>query len=390
MIRNALPVIAKVFLLAYALDAGLSVLDEILRGVTQSTLLIPARNAVANVVILASLPVYLLLGLTPRFPVHVYLPLVLSVGWLNFMAAPLPVLFESPEAVARCGAMIQAGLAIAAVLRIRALSGGTSWLFAPLPKPGFSIRHTAAFAALTVFGIVPLALLYSVLALTTWLEVTTNSFVSFDLRGVSLADRRYARDDQEIRLVGMMHIGQGDAYRALFESFSTPSTVVLEEGVTDEQGLLASGLSYSNVADALGLQMQANAASYLDGGDSSQMRAWPHFRHADVDTAFFSPSTLEFIEHAGRVWGAPDFASGLDEFLRVSGEKGEVQILLDEVVKGRNAHLLGEIEDALVDYRRIIVPWGALHLPEIEAAIVAIGFERTHDDSLRLISWRSD
>ena len=47
--------------------------------------------------------------------------------------------------------------------------------------------------------------------------------------------------------------------------------------------------------------------------------------------------------------------------------------------------LIGEIDAALDDYRRIVVPWGALHLPEVQEAVRARGFElRSTDQKLLL------
>ena len=105
-----------------------------------------------------------------------------------------------------------------------------------------------AVGAVLVLGVAPATLLYAVVLLVTSIEVGTRGFVAFDRAGVTLDDRSYARGDREVRLVGMMHVGEEDSYREVVASFSIPATVVLEEGVTDRSGLLESPLAYDGVA----------------------------------------------------------------------------------------------------------------------------------------------
>ena len=100
-------------------------------------------------------------------------------------------------------------------------------------EPAFAWRHSLRFgAALIALG--PIAVAgYFALAITTWVEVATRGFIDFGLTGVSLADRHYERGGQEIRLVGMMHLGDPEAYRTIVRTFARESTIVLAEGVSD-------------------------------------------------------------------------------------------------------------------------------------------------------------
>ena len=101
-----------------------------------------------------------------------------------------------------------------------------------LEGPLFSLRYSAVFALVGVFVAAPLALLYAVLSLLAFIQLGTQGFVSFDAVGVSLSDRHYQRGASEVRLVGMMHIGEAEAYDEIVRSFARESTIVLEEGVT--------------------------------------------------------------------------------------------------------------------------------------------------------------
>ena len=153
--------------------------------------------------------------------------------------------------------------------------------------------------------------MYGAVAVATAIEVVTAGFVHFDLTGVSLGDRHYRRGDREIRLVGMMHIGEPEGYRALVCTFERESTVVLAEGVSDREGRLAAALQYGNVAEALGLAQQQELATYLADAEDPEAEPpeWPVVQHADVDASVFSPDTIATIRWAGEVWAAEDVAS---------------------------------------------------------------------------------
>jgi hypothetical protein len=48
-----------------------------------------------------------------------------------------------------------------------------------------------------------------------------------------------------------------------------------------------------------------------------------------------------------------------------------------------------EIERALSEYERVIVPWGALHLPSVERTVLSWGFTETSRELHPLFAWRT-
>jgi hypothetical protein len=241
-----------------------------------------------------------------------------------------------------------------------------------------------------VLGVVPATLLYAVVLLVTSIEVGTHGFVAFDRAGVSLDDRSYARGDREVRLVGMMHVGEEASYREVVTSFSVPSTVVLEEGVTDRSGLLEAPLSYDGVAGVLGLAPQDDLSTYLNDPETEQAPEWPVLRHADLDLADFDPETVAWLGRAQAVWDAEGLGQALREALRASSERPEVLAAVQrDVFERRNEHLLAELDAALVEYERVVIPWGALHLPALEAGLIERGFRPSASQRRRLLSWRT-
>jgi hypothetical protein len=331
-----------------------------------------------------------LLALTPRLPARLLLPLFASTFWLNYGAAPLPLWIEGP-ALGISAALLQAALAALAFLWLRRNSAGRHPWWVPGPElPALSWRHSLRTGALLAFGLVPALLLYAVVLLVTSIETGTRGFVAFDRKGVSLDDRRYVRGDREVRLVGMMHVGEERSYREVVSSFGVESTVVLEEGVSDVSGRLSAPLSYDGVAGVLGLDPQDDLAAYLVDPTSQQAPEWPVLRHADLDLAEFSPETVQWLERAQTVWGAEGIGEALREALRASSEHPEVLAAVQrDVFQRRNRHLIAQLDASLLEFERVVIPWGALHLPAVEAALLERGFRPTTHQRRHLLSWRT-
>jgi hypothetical protein len=376
-----------------AADALFSLLDEGVRAAGGGTWLAVPRNALAELAMTAlSLTVPAMLA-TPRMPVSVFLPLALATAWLTLGAAPLPLWIGSPTSLALTGCALQLAAVAVAFALVRARNGGRGyWLGDAEPdRPAFAWRHSLAFAAgLGLLGPV-VALGYGALALATEIHVVSHGFVQVGLAGVSLDDRHYQRDGREIRLVGMMHIGDPERYRALTRSFARESTIVLAEGVSDEEGRIASSLHYGKAARAIGLAPQEDLESYLVEGEGPDAVApeWPVVRRADVDASVFSQDTIEMVRWAAEVWDAEDLPTALGLLLRGAREHPErSRAFFADVVDLRNEHLVGEIERALgEDYERVVVPWGALHLPGIEETVLSWGFAETSRETHPLFAW---
>jgi hypothetical protein len=377
-----------------AADALFSLFEETLRALTGATALAAPRSALAQVALLALAATVPGMLVTPRLPVHVFLPLVLATFWLTLGAAPLGLWVTSAPVLAAVLCLLQLAAVALAFATVRAHNGGRSvWFDAASPeRPAFAWHHSLAVgAALLTLG-PALAIGYGAVAVATWVSGVTHGFVHFGLEGVSLAERRYQREGREIRLVGMMHIGDPAAYRALTRTFARESTVVLAEGVSDRGERLSGSLHYGRAAQALGLAPQQDLDSYLSEGEGAQTTTpeWPVVRHADVDTSVFSPATISCIQWASEVWDADDLASALQMILAGARERGpELEAFQSEVLGLRNEHLVAEIERALPEFEHVVVPWGALHLPAIERAVLDWGFAETSRDLHPLFAWNT-
>jgi hypothetical protein len=386
---------ANAVLALSAADALFSLVDEAVRAATGAQGLAAPRNALAQLALCAVAATVPGMLVTPRLPIAVFLPLAAITFWLTAGAAPLPLWIDSDRSLPATGAAIQLGAVALAFALVRARNGGRAWWFdaASPERPAFTWRHSIAFgAALCSLG--PLAAVgYGAIALATEIQVISHGFIQVGPHGVSLADRHYQRGDREIRLVGMMHIGDPDEYRALTRTFARESTIVLAEGVSDRERRLATPLQYGHAAQALGLAPQQDLSSYLVDSDSAEAEGaeWPVVRRADLDASSFSPATIAMIQWAGEVWAAKDVQSALRLILRGAREQGpdQRQAFFADVVDRRNEHLVGEIQNALPEYEHVVVPWGALHLPGIERTVLAWGFTESARELHPLFAWRT-
>ena len=385
-------IVGFAFLALFTLDGLLSVSDEAMLALAGSEALGSARNLLAWTVVAATPLAAACSALSPRWPARVYLPPILAVGWYVLGGFPVSM-WVAPRNADLVLSGVQLGVAALSwtllLLAVRKAGGVRAFSDA---RAAWSPKRLAVFAvAWIVAG--PIALVgYGALAVASWLEAETDGFLAVDASGVSIADRRYLRKDQEVRLVAMMHLGDEETYDAVFDSFQGESTLVLEEGVTDRERLLKGGWSYAKAARALGLDAQGSVSLYVEKArESSEEEAdevpWPDVWYADIDVSELSPTTVAFIERVGSIWDADDPLPVLLDYAQRPPPSSELTLAMWEIVEMRNEHVVGEIERGLESYRRVIVPWGALHLPAIERAIEDAGFVRVAESRRQLVAW---
>jgi hypothetical protein len=387
-------VFANWFLIGFALDGAISVLDELLRSGPEPTTLSVLRAAIALAVWFAALGNFVLLAISPRLPKRILLPLIAFPVWCLLGAYPFATGLEPSETIGLVLSGIQLALALATLCWIRLRSATHHWLLHAndLPRKRPRIGYTLRFAAATALIAPPLLAGLAGLSFFAQIERATGGFMTFDLTGIHSTAREYRRDDRRIDLVGMAHIGDDDAYLDLFESFAGQSTLLLEEGVTDEDGLIGDGMLYEMLAGRIGLDVQPSFEAMLTEMPPSDTGVpMPEIRNADVDARVFEKNTIAVLDAAARLYRSDRLAPALKEFQATLEELGPAatEAAFRDLIDNRNTHLLGEIRAGLDDYQRIIVPWGALHLPGIEAAILGWGFEQTATSQRRIAAYQT-
>ncbi len=378
---------ANVYIVLFLIDAALSLTDELLQ-VASSPMpaLTEIRFFVAYAVITLSIILYACLGIDRRLPKRVFLPLTLFASWSALAMWPLSG-FVAREAFGLTASISQVVIGAIAIILLRSLGGRNLLTEEQFQAPMFSLRNTLGFTAINLL-LTPFVLIYTGLAVTSYyLEEQTAGFLRLSPVGVHMTERSYHLAKKEIRLAGMMHIGKEEYYEDLAKSIPTEGTIILAEGVTDQDRLLESQFNYSKLAGLIGLtsqdKMRLNGnAVELDGlgvaGQVIREPGKPDIANADIDLNRFEPKTIEFLNALGRsLFGDKPLAEGLVDYnLWIEenmSEEGLAGVMADILDKRNDAVIAGMVQ-TLKRYDTIIIPWGAMHMPAIEAAVLEQGF----------------
>ena len=386
-------VLANLFLVLFLADGGISLLDELVSLLSPVAPLSGLRHVLAVAVIVLAIPVYLCLGIDRRLPKRVFLPLILFVFWCPLSTWLFPALAGNPS-YGLLAAAAQVVLGLLPVTRFR--KGEARSLTMPralFGAPMFSLRNTLAFGAANLF-VIPVALLLFVLAAAdSFMNGYTSGFMRLAPDGLHMTERVYRRDNKTIRLAGMIHVGEKEYYDKLVGSVVSGRTIVLAEGVTDDENLLKNRFDYGKVAGFLGLTSQEKMhfrgrvieSEALDAprprsrAEGEREGAEPvDILRADVDVSAFRPPTILFLNTLGKhLKESPSLVRALLSFnawaeKHITPEMNEV--IMDDILYRRNKEVIHHLGKALDRYDTVVIPWGALHMAEIEEEVLARGF----------------
>ena len=387
---------ANMFLILFCADGMLSLMDEICALAFSLHVFSGVRGILANFVIVMAIPLYLCLGIDKRLPKSVLIPLILFV-----LLCPISVLmFPSLAGSTGYGlsmAALQVLLCVLPISRFRK-DGAKSLVMAKtmFDAPFFSLRNSAAFFAANLFA-VPLAIaLFVFCAANSYLSLNTAGFMHLAPDGLHMVEKVYSRDNKTIRLAAMIHVGEKEYYEKLSDTAIAGRTIVLAEGVTDSGHLLNGGIDYSKLAGVLGLTSQENMrlkGRLIDKvemeeaesakNDDAENDAEADILRADVDISSFRPNTILILNELSRsLKESPSLSKGLTGFNAWLGKNmtpAMYKDLMDDILHRRNSVLIGHLRNALLRYDTIVIPWGAMHMPEIEREVLQQGFRRHKD-----------
>lgn len=375
---------ANLYIALFMLDAGLSLVDELLNFYEAGLPIITTlRLPVALLVIFMSMAIYACLGVDRRLPKRVFLPLTIYAFWCSVAMWPISgvVSVDSLALAASFGQVIIAGLAI---VLLKGLGGRPLLTEQHFHKEMFGLGNTLTFTGVNLI-LAPFFLAFTGMAVAGYyLEHNTAGFLRLSPKGIYMAERSYHLGDKEVRLAGMMHIGKEDYFAELADSMVGTNTIILAEGVTDEDGLLKEHFNYNQLAGVVGLtsqetmQIDANPVDLnaLDEEPSQQDK--PDIARADVDLNQFETSTVEFLNILGKtLLSKRPFSQTMPEYnswVESNMTPEKMQAVMHDVIDRRNEVLIGHFVKSMGYYDTIIIPWGAMHMPAIEKAVLGKGF----------------
>ena len=320
--------------------------------------------------LISALVIYCLMGLTTSIPKRFFLPVTLFNPIAGLLLIFLAIYFYRRIELVRwlvalSGVLV--GLAILCVLqgRVRLFQ----WPLVrqeDVPAGRFSWLNLSLFLLVNGLILLPGTLLYLVVCGGLALNHFTEGFVTLRPGGLTVQARNYVRDDgRRVQLFPMAHIGDADFYQRVSESFPSNS-VVLAEGVSDNQNLLTNRLTYRRAAKSLGLTEQQKEFRPVR---SKLVRA-------DVDVSEFHTNTISFLNLMTTVYSKGITLDFIATLMNYAPPPGFEQELWDDILTKRNQHLLEVIQSRLTRSDMIVVPWGAAHMPGLEQQIKSMGFHQ--------------
>ena len=138
---------------------------------------------------------------------------------------------------------------------------------------------------INIFVLLPVVMIYLFHCATTAVDHFSDGFMALHPGGFTVEVRKYVRNDgKTIELFPMSHVADAGFYQQVSQTFPTNS-IILMEGVTDNENLLTNKLSYKRMAKSLGLTEQKKEFEPTNG----------EMVRADVDVDQFSTNTIGLL-----------------------------------------------------------------------------------------------
>lgn len=380
--RAFIAILLSVVLGFFLADAGVSLLDDtLILGLGVHALGV-IREATSALLVLMSILVYLLSGVTPMIPKRFVLPLVLFTPVVQLAVIPLLIFdYDRLQHIAWVISLCQVLLGLGVLFWVQGTLRFRWPVFRPeqLGNKTFGWRHLSGFVLVNVLVLLPGVLLYLAVCTSLAVDHFSGGFLALRWDGLAVRAKTFVRDDNKtIRLVPMMHIGEAGFYRQISKSLPTNSVILLE-GVTDNKNLIKHKLRYQRTARSLGLAEQQEKFVPTQG----------RLRDADVDVEQFSERSIDFIDQVGLVHSQGWSLESLQKLIQYSDDPRILDQLVDDLLTKRNAHLLKQIEAELPGSDVIVVPWGAAHMPGIAEGIQKRGFHLSASQEYQTVHFRA-
>ncbi|MEA3545693.1 MAG: hypothetical protein U9R69_10825 [Thermodesulfobacteriota bacterium] len=376
--------LANLFLLLFLATALFGIADELLRLVLNLPILSHLQQLIWGGCIATGTVVYLGLGFNKHLPKIILIPLFIWLCWSLLDYWPLKNGIGSHFQLYASSGQLLLGIAI---LILNRHINEKSLLLTQSQFVGsaFSGRKLFYFSLISIPVIPIVLLLISYSFVANLIATTTAGFVQLQPNGLYMTERIYQQGDKQIRLAGMIHLGRKKFYTDLNTSIPSGRTLILAEGISDTEGLLTERFGYGKIADLLGLTSQENfrgrliEATELAVSDTGRQRQdIPDILRADIDLKQFDPRTMKVLNALAKyVLNGDSLTTGYLQFNHWAQQHITPDfhnIIMADLVHKRNKSVVGYLTKALKKYDTLVIPWGALHMKGIEAAVLQKGF----------------
>lgn len=403
--------VANAYLLAFAASAAVTLVDEIWFAATGATPLTEVRNWFSLLTVVFSLLMVFVVALVPQLPKLVFVPLIVAALWFAFGAPPLVA--QSTDRTASLGlAFLQMILATTAFLIVQ-LRAGQALLNAQLLPRKNNIFLRIALASFVVVALIPIGLAgLGAWALVSAAEQQTNGYLRFTWSEIQAREMLMRKDDKTAYLVATAHIAEASFYREVYKNVPAHA-VILAEGISDAKGLLGGDVSRGEAASFLGLDTQnvleelmrpetvettkdvgvndkdTRAKTPEEKPSAPPAKTKPDVVRADIDVSELSEPTLRCLREDVQMGNAALDDDPDTNAATPTCTEADRKIFWDEILYTRNNKLMATF-DALADkYEVFVVPWGALHMPDLQRAFEERGYRAERARMLTLARYQT-
>jgi hypothetical protein len=375
---------ANLFLLLFVLSALTDIADQLAQLLFSAQIFTGLNQWVWLVCFFSAVIVYFGFAFNRHLPKVILLPIFIWLLWTLVGHWPLENIGgQYFQLFIACGQL----LLITLLLNLNRQLNHKSQLFTQdqFAGPSFSGKNLIYFSLINLLVVPVVLFLIGFSFVGTLIKTNTAGFVQLKPDGLYMTERIYQRGNKQIRLVGMIHLGQEEYYDDLTTSISGQRTLILAEGVSDRGNLLTERFSYGKLAGLLGLTSQEGfhfQGRLIDIAELDQakdeVQDIPDILRADIDLQQFDPRTLEVLNALAKyLLNSESPLAGYVAFNRWADTHFDPDlnsIIMTDLISKRNRSVLSYLPKALAKYDTVIIPWGALHLPGIEKAVQKEGF----------------
>lgn len=386
-------VFANLFLLMFLADGGFSLIDELVPLLSPLTSFTPLRSLLAGTVVIMATVLYLCLGIDRRLPKRIFLPQIFFVLFCPFSIWLFPPL-AGIRTYGLIAAIVQVALGMLPLYYCH--SGAERSLKLPAESfatPFFSLKNSLSFTAANLLTAPFVLIMLLLFTANAYMSEYTADFMRLNPGGLRMVERVYKRADRTVRLAAMIHVANKEFYDELAASIPPGRSIVLAEGVSDDEQLLTASIDYGKTAGYLGLTSQKQLhfrGRFIEpeefetpgfrskGTKNGKPAGELDILRADVDVSDLRPATILFLNALGKqMQGSESF---VNDFLALNswGKKNitpeNYELIIDDILHQRNMAVIRYLDRALNRYDTVIIPWGALHMKEIEAEVLKRGF----------------
>lgn len=201
-------------------------------------------------------------------------------------------------------------------------------------------------------------------------KASAQGFLTLEGTSIVSVEKVYKKNGKELHLIPMIHVGSEKFYRDVSEIDRSKRTLFLLEGVSDKKQLMKD-FSYANeILPSQEDHFKPKAEPLINDKKTTSKIS---YLHADLDSSEFDPQTRKFLNKTLKKMEDHSFFEFLSGGEDINGPAVAANITVD-IIERRNQKVLIELNKHQDKFDVFYIPWGALHMPEIEREIIKQGF----------------